>query len=302
MMVEFEKEKDGFYGVFFSGTTYPDVVIIRVAGTGAKKSQVISSSQFLMEAGFNVLCLGYQNWGMLGSECSRIPLDYVSYAIDWVKNYMKPSQVKIGMTGISMGALYTLAAACHIPEITSIALASPFDYVMEGLDSSLHPTGHSTFTWQGKELPYQPWQILREKKQSVLLKAIRDKDYGHNRLLRYVYDHNPWEKSALLPIENARCHMLLLASSADDCWPADEAVLRMMKKLRGADSLEKVEYFIYEKGCHNMGGDMTLDGFTGIKMRLLMKSWRTHPGACMACIEDSKQKITDFFYRTLIDI
>lgn len=318
---EFTKEKDGFYGAFFPNAAHPNVVIIRVAGTGATKDQVISSSQFLRDAGFAVLCLGYQNWGTLGGACSCIPLDDVSRAIAWIEKSAMPSPpsigspmpspakidspilspVKIGMTGISMGALYTLAAACYISQIRSVALASPFDYVMEGLDASLRPTGHSTFTWKGSELPYQPWQTLREKKRTVFLEAIRNRSYGPQRLLRYLYDHNPWEDGAALPLEKVNSHMLLLAASSDDCWPADKAVERIVSTIKATNPQRQIEHVIYEKGCHNMGGDMTLHGWTGLKMRLLMKSWRTHPHECRACIEDSKRQIVDFFYRTLVE-
>lgn len=298
--MEQTKEKDGFDGVFFRGTHYPSIVIIRVGGTGARKEQVISSSQFLMDAGFSVLCLGYQSWNSPQSPTSLIPLDYVSYAIDWIYRNVQEPHIKIGMTGISMGALYALAASCFVPQISAIALASPFDHVMEGLDKSLNPTGHSTFTWKNKELPYQPWTIFKRKKRSIFLDAFLDEGYGTQRLLRYVYDHNPWSVNSTLPIERIKADTLLLASKDDDCWPSDKAVSRLISRLQSSQvSSQKVEYILYEKGCHNMGGNMSMSGLTGLKMHLLMKSWRTHPDECRACIEDSKKQIVDFFNRSL---
>lgn len=294
------RETDGFDGVFFRGTRYPNIVIIRVAGTGARKEQVISSSQFLMDAGFSVLCLGYQGWNPAETPASLIPLDYVSHAINWIYRNVQESHIKIGMTGISMGALYTLAAACFVPQISAIALASPFDHIMEGLSTSLNPTEHSTFTWKNQELPYQPWTILKRKKRTIFLAALLDKSYGPQRLLRYVYDHNPWNVDSSLPVEKIEADILLLASKNDDCWPADKAVSRLIPRLQSRQlNGRKVEYILYEKGCHNIGGDMCMSGLTGFKMRLLMKSWHTHPDECRACIEDSKHQIVDFFNRSL---
>lgn len=300
-MIVFTKEKDGFYGAFFPGTKFPNTVIIWAAGMGAGENAVISSSQFLRQAGFSVLCIGYAKWGALGAETSLIPLDYVSFGIERIYQYIKIRPLKIGMAGISLGALYALASACFIPDISALALASPFDYIMEGLDASLKPTGHGTFTWKGKELPYQPWHILEEQSKSqIFMHAVRDKNYGVQRIFRYIYDHNTWEERSALNIEKIKSDMLLLASKEDDCWPADVAVLRMVSRLKSSDSRCKVEYHLYEKGCHNLGGDMNMKGWTGIKIRLLMKAWRTHPKECQVCIEDSKKRILDFFYRTLL--
>lgn len=299
--MELSQEKDGFCGTFLLGAAHPNAVIIRVAGTGAKKRNLLSSSQFLLDAGFSVLCLEYDHVGNSRNQQSLIPLDYVARAIEWIEQNTELRDVKIGMTGISMGALYTLAAACYVPRLSTIALASPFDCVMEGLDASLRPTGHSTFTWRDEELPFQQWDVLREKKTTLFAQAVRDKNYGLGRLLRYVYDHNPWSAEALLPVEKIQADVLLLASKNDDCWPADVALTRIIKRLKlGKTAGRSIQYHLYEQGCHNIGGDMCMTGSTGLKMRLLIKSWRAHPRECEACIEDSKRRIVDFFGRALV--
>lgn len=299
-MIECTKDKEGFNGTFFIGSKYPYSVVIRVAGSGAGRNQIISSSKFLIEAGFSVLCLGYQQWDSKEKQFSPIPIDYVLNAIEWLNKYLDTDKLKLGMTGISMGALYTLISAIYIPQIASIALASPFDIVMEGLSSSLTPTGHSTFSWKGHELPFHSWKILKKSKFILLIKALFDKRYGMHRLLRYVYDNNKFSASPSLPLENISTNILLLASKNDDCWPSDEAVSRIVDRISSTSNPNTIEYHIYEYGCHNLGGNMTMNGFTGIKMRLLMKSWKTHPKECQDCIKDSRQRIVDFFRRTII--
>lgn len=298
--IECTREEDGFCGRFFLGTRFPYAVIIRVAGTGARREQVLSSSRFLLEAGFSVLCLGYQNWGTLGAASSEIPIDFVSQAVAWLRRRPEIDPDRIGMTGISLGALYTLLAATYIPELAAIALASPFDAVMEGLDPSLKPTGHSTFVWQGEEVPFHPWTILKRRPFRVLVQALCSPDYGLGRLLRFVYDHNSFSGEPRIPVERIRAKVLVLASQEDDCWPSEEALVRIVDRLHARREKESVEFYLYAKGCHNMGGNMDMSGWTGLKLRALMRSWKTHPEECRACIADSQKRIVAFFEQTLL--
>ncbi len=295
MDIELTLERDGFYGLYHEGTKYPDVVILRTAGSGAPKGNVISCSKFLFEAGYSVLCIGYYMWGTLGDVIDEIPLDYVEKAISWVRSYTGNSNLRIGITGLSQGASYALAAAARIPDISAVAAASPFDHVMEGNTNSFRRTGHSSYTWHGEPLPYTRWKLLDASLPKLLFHILRDKEYGISRMMRYGYDKNGIDPVSAIEVENMHADLLLLASKDDDCWPSDEAVPRMVERLRVAGYSHHVESHIYERGCHNMGGDMTLTGKTGKKMKRLMRSWADHPDDCLACIEDSKERILTFF-------
>lgn len=297
-MQEFTIENDGFAACFHQGRGKQDAVIIRVGGSGAEKERVIASGQFLVDAGYSVLFLGYYLWDGLGNIVSEIPLDYVEKAIHRLKQLLGNPNLKIGMTGISQGASYTLACASKIPEISTIALASPFDYVMEGT-SSFKRTGKSSYTWHGEELPYSPWELLNIGLPKLFIRCIRDKEYGLSRMLRYGYDHNPVTEQSAIAIEDMNADVLLLASANDDCWPSDEAAVRIENKLKNCGYAHLVESHIYEKGCHNMGGDMLVDGKRAKKLQKMMKAWSDHPQECRECISDSKQRILDFFDRTL---
>ena len=298
-MIELTVKKDGFAGEFCEGTKYPDVVIIRVGGSGAAKERVIASGQFLIDAGYSVLFLGYYLWEDQTDIISEIPVDYVEKAIAWLKEKTNNPNLKIGMTGISQGAQYTLLASSLIPDITSIALASPFDHVMEGNTSLFKGTGHSSFTWHGTELRYSEWKLLRTNTLKLLLRILKDKDYGLSRMMRYGYDKNGADESSRIQVEKMHSHVLLLASKNDDCWPADEAVPRVVNRLKQVDYPYTVESYIYQKGCHNMGGNMDIDSKQGRKLQKLMRSWSDHPEDCRKCIEDSKIRILDFFRKTL---
>ena len=298
-MQEFTVEKDGFAACFHQGSRKQNAVIIRVGGSGAEKERVIASGQFLVDAGYSVLFLGYYLWSGLGNVVSEIPLDYVEKAIHRLKQCSGNPNLKIGMTGISQGALYTLACASKIPEISTIALASPFDYVMEGTTSSFKRTGKSSYTWHGEALPFSQWELLNAGLPKLFIRCVRDKKYGLSRMLRFAYDNNPVTEQSAIAVENMNADVLLLASANDDCWPSDVAAIRIENRLKTCGYAHIVESRIYEKGCHNMGGDMLVDGKRAKKLQKMMKAWYDHPQECRECISDSKQRILDFFDRTL---
>ena len=298
-MIELSVRENEFAGVFQTGTVHKDKVIIRVGGSGAPKDRVIASGKFLVDAGYSVMFLGYYLWEDQPKIVSEIPIDYVEKAVKWIKEYTHDPNTKIGMTGISQGAQYTLAAASLIPDISSIAVASPFDYVMEGNTPSFGRTGHSTYTYHENELPYTPWELLGKNKLKLFFDLKSDKNYGLGRMMRYGYDKNGVDERSGIAVENMHANVLLLASRNDDCWPSDEAVVRIENRLKSADYPYIVESHIYEKGCHNMGGNMDIDSRQGKKLKKLMRAWSDHPEECRKCIADSMERIVDFFDRTL---
>ncbi len=294
-MIELNEEEHGFNGVYFEGNRFLNFVIFRVSGSGATKQQVISSSQFLIDAGFNVMCIGMYLWDTTDKDASEIPVDYVENAMTWIRNYTSNPDIHFGMTGLSLGALYTLICASHISDIEAIAVASPFDYCMEGNTSDYKATGHSTFVYHNQELPYTKWNVLRQGLLKVVLGAIKDKRYGFSRILRYAYDSNGVEEQSRIHVEKMNAHILMLASKDDDCWPSEQAVQRIEERLTQSNYPYTIQSYIYEKGCHNMGGNMTVTGKTGKKMRRLMRAWKDHPQECLECIKDSQKRILDFF-------
>lgn len=308
--IELTMEENGFCGCFFPGRDNCRSVVIRVAGSGMSRRRVISSSKFLVDAGFHVLCLGYYKWGKLGNSLSEIPVDYVERAIEWITSDLQaklnesseetaPEPVKIGMTGVSQGALYSLLAASLLPDIHAVAAASPFDHIHEGHTRMYRRTGHSKHVFRGKELPFTPWRILDTHVLKIAMDILKDKRYGILRSLRYGYDKNGEDEASRIPVENMKAHVLLLSSRDDHCWPAEEAVVRIGDILAASNYPYHVESYVYGNGCHNMGGDMQLEGITGKAMSLLIHFLPNSMEQYMHCVEDSKEKIVDFFCRYL---
>ena len=128
-------EKEGFLGTFYESETPTEKAIIFVGGSGENRENVEQRAQALCKEGFHVLSLGYYLWKPLSPHTVWIPIDYAEKAVAFLKSYDAVSIRKIGMTGLSLGAAYTLLCASYLPEISCVVSVSGFDFVVEGLST-----------------------------------------------------------------------------------------------------------------------------------------------------------------------
>lgn len=103
-----------------------------------KRPFVEKRARALRDRDFHVLALGYYLWESPSAQTVRIPVDYMEKVVAFFlqHNPFAPIQ-KIGMTGLSLGAVYTLLCALYLPEIFCVAAVFGFDFVMNGCKNAL---------------------------------------------------------------------------------------------------------------------------------------------------------------------
>ena len=205
-------EKEGFLGTFYESETPTEKAIIFVGGSGENRENVEQRAQALCKEGFHVLALGYYLWKPLSPHTVGIPIDYAERAIAFLKNYDAVSIRKIGMTGFSLGAAYTLLCASYLPEISCVVSVSGFDFVVEGCKYFFFRQHKSYFSYHGEDVPYEPAEAL-----SQLGKTLRswkkDPHYGSKAMNRFYYNEcfkNRTDDSRI-KVENIHGDVLLLA-------------------------------------------------------------------------------------------
>lgn len=285
--------KQGFNAYYYAGSKFPDKAIICVGGASCDEKTSIAMSGFIRRAGYNVLVLGFYMWKGMSKDLAAVPADYAERAVKWLKE--RKGIKKIAMTGASTGAGYTLVCASLIPEISCVIPVVPFDHVMEGTTSGFKRLGRSVYTWHGKDLPYSPWTIIDKGMLRILAGAISNKRYGLARFMRYGYDHVPLLESSRIPVENMHAEMLFLAVKNDDGWPSDEAVPRMVKKLKESGYPYRVQVKIYQKASHALTDGLDeLTGFAKWAFRHLLPAEKKYPKNCEAARRDSFARILRF--------
>ena len=286
-------ERNGFVGLYFPGTKAPEKVIIAAGGASCDEKTSVSMCRFLRNAGYNVLVLGFYMWQGLSKNLVSIPVDYVEKAVKWLK---EEKRIKgIAMTSASTGAGYTLLAASLIPEINCVIPIVPFDYVMEGTTNSFKRLGKSVYTWHGDGIPYSPWSLIEQGLPHIFMNAMKDKNYGLKRFMRYGYDHNPVTEESRIKVENMHADVLFLAAKNDDAWPSDEAVPRMMKRLEENHYQYRYEAHIYEKASHALTDGLDeMTGYAKWALNHMLPAEKKYPEECEEARQDSFKRIIDF--------
>ena len=244
-------EKEGFLGSFYQGKQYADRAIILVGGSGESREFVEKRAEILSREGFSVLAVGYYLWEPLSKDTVAIPVDYVEYAIKWLRSICPVEIHSIGMTGLSLGAAYTLVAASLIPDISCVVSVSGFDFVVEGCKNMVFRQHRSYFTFHGEDIPYEPAEALSHL-PATLKTWKKDPRYGSKAMNRFYYNEcfkNRTEKSRI-KVENIHGDILLMSPGYDDTWPSDEAFPRIMRILDEKRFPYRYEYAVYEKGSH----------------------------------------------------
>lgn len=288
-------EKEGFIANFYEGNTETNKAVILVGGSFCDEKTAVTMSGYLIKAGYHVLVLGFHYWKGMSKELASIPVDYVEKAVRWLLD--KPQIEKIAMTGASTGGGYTLLCASLIPEITCVIPVVPFDYVLEGTTKNNKRKHCSVYTYHGKDIPYTPTELLDMGMIKWLNLARKADGYGLKRFMRYGYDRMTplLEENSRIKVENMNADVLLLAVKDDDCWPSDEAVPRIVKKLEAVNYSHRLEYHIYEKGSHAL-----CDGFENVSasikfmMKFMLPAEKKYPKECDEARKDSTRRILEF--------
>lgn len=296
-------EKEGFLGTFYKSETSTEKAIILVGGSGEKREYVEKRAQALCKEGFHVLALGYYLWKPLSPHTVWIPVDYAEKAVAFLKSYDAVAIRKIGMTGLSLGAAYTLLCASYLPEISCVVSVSGFDFVVEGCKNFFFRQHKSYFSYHGEDVPYEPAEALSHLGRT-LRTWKKDARYGSKAMNRFYYNEcfrNRTDKSRI-KVENIHGDVLLLAPAYDDTWPSDLAFPRIMNVLEEKNFPYRHECVIYEKASHYLAVPPECLSYNGKSeeatqkiLQKIMTMEAEYPLECRRARQESWNKLVSFF-------
>ncbi|MGT2907834.1 acyl-CoA thioesterase/BAAT N-terminal domain-containing protein [Streptococcus dentiloxodontae] len=195
----------------------PAVIVLSGSEGGLEKAQNIA--QLLSSRGFVAMAVAYFGLEDLPSDLNAISLEVIEEALHYLAGLAMVDEERIGIYGRSKGAEFALLAACHFSKLKAAVLNSPTDCVYEGLKGRRN-AGCSSWTYQGREIPYTAFQWRHFLSSYVL---------GRNCLVK-----NP---ASLLPVESIKASVLLIASSHDEVWDSYSAAIDLMTKMQSAKPL-----------------------------------------------------------------
>ena len=292
-MEQFTVERDGFHGFLHrpQNDQYPGKALIVVGGSEGNDNIPVHLGEKFAQSGLTTLGLCYWNVPGLPTDLTQIPIESIEAA---VKRLLKLGYNKVGMYGISKGGELTLLASSLLPQITCVVAVSPLQCVMEGITGNgsilkKQTSGHSSWTWRGKELPFAPCRTSRLGIKMGVLRGLLTRGQMDMRFLySAALDQAPAE--AAIPVEQINGSVLLLSAAEDSMWPSSRACSEVKKRLEAHEFRYPVQWQEYEKASHILVPMETS----------MLKSFRVErkfPEECRQSRQDAFQKTLAFLRR-----
>ncbi|WP_345719546.1 acyl-CoA thioester hydrolase/BAAT C-terminal domain-containing protein [Qipengyuania qiaonensis] len=238
---------------------FPALILLGGSEGGDRGSRG-SAPQFL-EQGYAVLGLPYYSPGYLPADrqlsdlpagFDSIPLEKLAIARDWLRERDDIKEDGIGLYGVSKGAEFVLAGASRIDGFAAVVAIVPSDVIWEGWGPNATPGEVSSFSWEGKALPFVPYLGMEEefKKYAIPGATVRlrtPQDAGRRANPERV-------PAARIRVENIDEPVLVAGGDADDVWSSGAMAQNISERRAATDGLETVA-LIYPEAGHALSGN-----------------------------------------------
>ena len=280
--------ENGFEGVWYTdGERKKRCLIVNITFGGGSMF-VKSIAKWLIANDCDALGLTISGSKQTGKNQSEIPVEYVESAVKYLQD---KGYEKIGIMGLSLGASMSLLGASLIPDLSLVISLSGFDRVFEGVlgMGTQYPSGHSSFTWRGEEIPFQPFYLSKDEYIAAMKQAKEEHGEAYGRMLWDNSLKKEVNEEAVIPVENIKGSILMIGSATDTCWDTAGAAKRIAAKLKEKGLEAQIRVKTYEHGTHFILPDNV--PFISLMSRIAFKEWKTHNAECKAARADVRKKI-----------
>lgn len=278
---------EGFDGVFYPALQ-KEKAIIFVSGSEGGLGTGKKMGVYYQALGYSTLALGLFHTEHTSKSLSKVPIEYMERAIEWLK---KCGYNKIVVDGISKGSEYALYASTLIPDIKGVIARVPSYFISEGL-TKRKPAGNSCWSYKGKELPYTPYKTRRINKFEIL---FIEKQFS---LMSMNSDKNV-TKESVIPVERINGPVLLMSTRADTIWPCDTYTEKLIKRLQEKHFPFEVQHISFQYMSHFL---LPMEHKKSLKwIRMLFQSERLHPEECAQERKEMENATLKYLEKTLYD-
>lgn len=224
----------------------PVIIIVSGSDGGINKAQTFGA--LFSSYGYSVLALSYFDLEDLPNGLEKIPLEYIEKAIKWTKNQKTIIKDKICIYGRSKGGELALLSATKFQEIKAVIAHTPSGFINQGLNKDRKPAKCSSWTYEGKELPYLKISFLAILKfiiKKCLRKPVRICD-----LYKYSLTNNKKTEDFIIPVEKINGPILLISAEDDAVWPSAIFCQNVIERLNQYDFNKHYEHLSYKNAGH----------------------------------------------------
>lgn len=250
-------------GVLYPVPSRKDKVVITLSGSEGGLEHAEKLAKFLQDNGIPALALGYFKTKHSVKTLNKIELENIKATIEWLK---KLGYEKIGIEGCSKGAEYAAAAAIEFHELSCVILKIPSWFYSEGMNGT-KPSGASSWSYQGKEIPYTPYKT---RKLPIFKEMIKNKEYN----ILAINTGKTIQPDSIIPIEKIEAPILMFSTRVDTIWPSKESCEKMEECLNINNFSYPHKHICFEHMSH-----MMLEN-CGSAIKYFIKSEKKFPEEC----------------------
>lgn len=248
-----EVEGENLRGVFFwmdEGEARPGVIVLG----GSDGSIREDFAALLATHGFAALALAYFDQDGLPQELVEVPLEIVETGIEWMEENGAVQAGKLAVLGKSKGGELALLAASTFDNIKAAVIYVGSGVVFQGISKDpRNPKVASSWTYQGKPLPYVPLKWNRAEIARAILLGI----LGRPLSMVSIYERNMKDEDAvekaLIPVGNIKGPVLLISGKHDRVWPSSSLSNDVMRRLGRLERPYPDRHLQYENAGHRIG-------------------------------------------------
>ena len=250
-------------GVLYPVAGRKDKVVITMSGSEGGLEHAGKLAKYLQDNGIPALAFGYFKTKHSVKSLNKIELENIKAAIEWLK---KQGYEKIGIEGCSKGAEYAAAAAIAYPELSFVILKIPSWFYGEGMDKTV-PSGASSWTCEGKELPYTPYKT---RKLPVIKEMMKNREYN----IIAINTGKKINPDSIIPIEKIQAPVLMFSTEVDTIWLSKESCEKMEERLNANHFAYPHKHICFKHMSH-----MMLEN-CGKEIKYFIKSEKEFPEEC----------------------
>ena len=210
----------------------------------------------LAARGFAAISLPYYTSGWSGAGIAGlptafrdIPIDRLAMVRDWLTARGDLDAGRIALHGASKGGEFALAAATRFDWINAVVAIVPSDVIWEGWGDGAPAGTTSSFSWEGKSLPFVPYEGM----DAVLAGFAQGR--GGSFLAPHVEGRRRHPEAvalARIKVETIAAPVFLAGGDRDTTWPSGQMVRSIAE--RRAENCLITEAHTFADAGHALSG------------------------------------------------
>lgn len=246
------REEELIGSFFYHKDRKPRPAIIVLGGSEGGINE--KTAALLASHGFSVLAVAYFGIEKRQAQLREIPLEYVEFAIHWIKGRREVQAGGIGIHGTSRGSELALWSATLFPDIIAAVSLNGSAVSFCGIVPwTEEPTLPPAWTYQGQSLPYlqpdNPIKLALECKEMWVNRRGNPLRLWHDGLSRNV----ELLEKATIPLEKMHGELLMVSGLEDESWDSATLSARGFNRKMQTHPSKRSKHLKYEGAGHYIG-------------------------------------------------